>query len=321
MAGQPKTKKNSVSSGRVKKTEMPPIVSKAIKDECPTLTTPDVEEAKAGRRAKAFAANKLRLEALISEDCHLSDIERAITPPTCGAQKLPTLDYVVVMDGSLDVSLKHDYMDFEDRARALSYYKRGVVSALKEAANVVSDQKLVEHIISCQKLIAILLQETVERVSAVESIDAAEMAARVSFYFDDCDKRHRSYTVPGLAYAIGFMHRKHLLKFVADNEESISAYIIARALMKIEDQRNIEIISGGGMMAGHKLDLATNFDWNDAKAKPSKDDASVNITHNTINMNSLPPAGAMTVEEWQRQFLTQKSAPIDVGPSTAEPAK
>jgi len=314
MAGQPKTKKNSVSSGKVKKTKMSEaVINDVIKDEC-QQTCEEKEKKQEERRNHAFASNKLRLESLISDDCFLSDIELAISPPPVAESKLPSATYVRTMDGGVDRALKDDYMDEEDRKRVESYYMRGVKQALKHVSDIVGDDKLISHIISCQKVIALLLQDTATFVSAVETIDAAEMAARVSYYFDDCDKRRRSYTVPGLAYTIGFMHRKQMLQFASEHQDELTGYIVARALMRIEDQRNIEIISGGGLMSGHKLDLATNFDWNDAKAKPQKEESTTNITQNIINMNSLPPT-SMTVEEWQAQFLSQQSKPaLDVTP-------
>lgn len=178
--------------------------------------------------------------------------------------------------------------------------------ALKEPAPSSTCEDLCEQIRSCHRVIALLLEDTQEKISTAETLDASQMALRVTEYFEACDKRKRSYTVPGLAYAIGFINRKQLMTFVAEKYDTLSGYIIARALMRIEEQRNVEILSGNGMMTGHKLDLATNFDWMDTKNKSSKDDEKpTQITQNIINYNSLPPA-SMSVEEWQQRFLQQQ---------------
>lgn len=49
------------------------------------------------------------------------------------------------------------------------------------------------------------------------------------------------------------------MTFVAEKYDTLPGYIVAQALMRIEEQRNVEILSGNGMMTGHKLDLATNL--------------------------------------------------------------
>lgn len=176
-----------------------------------------------------------------------------------------------------------------------------------DTTDKATPSSLVEHILACQRVIALLLEDTKAKVSSVETLDAAQMALRVTSYFEECDRRKRSYTVPGLAYAIGFINRKQLISFVTDFYETLPGYIVARALMRIEEQRNVEILSSNGMMTGHKLDLATNFDWMDTKNRSSKDDEkpTQHITQNVINYNSLPPQ-SMTVEEWQQRFLAEQ---------------
>ena len=177
-------------------------------------------------------------------------------------------------------------------------------------APVMTDRynELLEQLIAAQLVINLLLEDTDKKISSVESLNAAQMALRVKEYFTACDAKLRSYTVPGLAYAIGFINRKQLLSFVSENYDTLPGYIVARALMRIEEQRNVEILSGGGMMTGHKIDLATNFDWSDTKNNQSKKDddkPQQNITQNIINYNSLPPQ-SMTVEEWQQRFLAEQ---------------
>lgn len=178
--------------------------------------------------------------------------------------------------------------------------------ANKPVTNTGELNEFEQQIVACQKVIALLLEDTSQKISAVETLNALQITERVTSYFEECDKTYRSYTVPGLAYAIGFINRKQLVKFVEENIETLPGYVIARALMRIEEQRNIEILAGNGMMTGHKLDLATNFEWNDAKQKSSKEEEKpTQITQNIINYNSLPPT-QMSVEEWQAKFLQQQ---------------
>lgn len=87
-------------------------------------------------------------------------------------------------------------------------------------------------------------------------------------------------------------------------------YMLARALMKIEDQRNTEVISGGGGMTGHKLDLTTDFDWSDAgkkgKAAQTTNSTTINQTNNTlaVTSDSWPPT--MSLDQWQAHFLSDE---------------
>ena len=71
-------------------------------------------------------------------------------------------------------------------------------------------------------------------------------------------------------------------------------------------------------MAGHKLDLATNFSWSDAGKKgeqaPTTNNTVINQTNNTLNISkdSLPPT--LTLDEWRAQFIeTEKIKGNPVG--------
>jgi len=269
------------------------------------------------RRKYVFEMNKSRFDNLVSEDCYLTDIERALEPIEVKKRCAPTAAYVKAIDGRFDWEYKALKCDEDDKKAYARFYNLGVEAALRIYSEQLGDAAFFETIESCQKLIAILLEDHTFRVSITEKLDVAELAARISFYFVSCERLKRSYTVPGLAYTVGFMNRNHMIQFLEDNPETLFAYVLSRALMRIEDQRNVEIISGGGLMTGHKLDLATNFNWNDAKQKaapapppPPKEETVKNIINNTqINVNSLPPE-TMSVEEWQRKFLTQQNAKV-----------
>lgn len=250
------------------------------------------------RRAKREAAEKAKLEGGIApqvDEVVAQKVEETASP-TCETQTRPErakLEY-----------LMSDECRISDLELALK--------ALPEDLSSCNVQGLVEQIEACHKVINLMLEDTREKISAAENLTAADMAFRTASYFEECDKRKRSYTVPGLAYAIGFITRKQLLAFVSEKHETLPGYIVARALMRIEEQRNVEILSGNGMMTGHKIDLATNFDWSDTKNKGRDEDkpAQPTITQNIINYNSLPPQ-TLTVEEWQQKFLEQQKNKAD----------
>lgn len=51
----------------------------------------------------------------------------------------------------------------------------------------------------------------------MEEMSPDELASMIIFYFDECTKRLRSFTVPGLAYEVGFMCRQDLLTFIRNS--------------------------------------------------------------------------------------------------------
>lgn len=166
-------------------------------------------------------------------------------------------------------------------------------------------QTMLERVAAARRVITALLQETKTHASSAETLGIDELANRITGYFDQCDKEKVSYTVPGLSYAIGFVTRQDFLAYVKENRDTKhDALLMARALLLIEDQRNREIISKGGVMAGHKLDLATNFDWTDARSGKKEDDKPAQQVNVAVNVASLPPE--MSLEQWQATFLQPK---------------
>ena len=166
-------------------------------------------------------------------------------------------------------------------------------------------QTMLERVAAARRVITALLQETKTHASSAETLGIDELANRITGYFDQCDKEKVSYTVPGLSYAIGFVTRQDFLAYVKENRDTKhDALLMARALLLIEDQRNREIISKGGVMAGHKLDLATNFDWTDARSGKKEDDKPAQQVNVAVNVASLPPE--MSLAEWQAAFLKPK---------------
>lgn len=314
------------------------VVSPDILGDEHKLTPEEVERRQQERREACFCSNKLRINALIGQHCQLTDLDVALGDmPMPGDVAPPTVAYIKAMDGRLKFFCKDsNYSEFETAAFNKGY-EMGAERAIKAMLENIGDEAMLKYAQACQRVIHALIQEHKDRISFMDEITPGELSNRIAFYFDECYKRKRSYTVPGLAYEVGFMCRQDMLDYISDKRDTLLGYMLARALMIIEDQRNTEIISGGGVMAGHKLDLATNFSWMDAGKKggdqpPSPQ--SVTITQNNqingVMAESLPPL--LTLDQWQAQFLSNEkkkgggqdaieAAVVDVTPRAEEPKR
>jgi len=87
-----------------------------------------------------------------------------------------------------------------------------------------------------------------------------ELEAKCNEYFDICDETDEPYTVPGLAYELGFESRTSIW-----NYKSKKNYMntIKRALERIERQRVAKMLKGGQNVAGCIFDLKNNFGYKD----------------------------------------------------------
>ena len=280
----------------------------------PAKFTPEQKEACTEVRvSRGFVSNKEKLLELISPDCLLSDVDAILGEvPSAEETGVPTAEYITAMDGRLRFACTDKNYSDEETAAFQRGYKMGVEAAISELRKSVGDAALMAYAKSARKVAHMLLQTHRQRINFMEEMTPDELASRIAFYFDECVKKHRSFTVPGLAYEVGFMCRQDLLTFIRENQETLMGFMLARALMKIEDQRNTEIISGGGVMAGHKLDLATNFDWTDAGKRgetagnQTTNNTTINQTNNTLAVtpDSLPPT--LSLDQWQAQFLSNE---------------
>lgn len=87
-----------------------------------------------------------------------------------------------------------------------------------------------------------------------------QMEPLIEKYFADCDAASRPYTMPGLANALGFIDRKSPAEYARKFPEFTAT--IKRARLRIEEQRNIQLITESNV-AGKIFDLLNNFDWKD----------------------------------------------------------
>lgn len=158
------------------------------------------------------------------------------------------------------------------------------------------------------KVIDFLLEDHYEQVNPILHLTPRELVDRVTLYFIECDLTKRFYTVPGLAFYIGFSTREEFHDYVQNNPESVHAYIIRRAMTYIESETVTDMMYGGGMMTGHKINLATNFNYSDAgKKSDSKEVPAITINNNSITMNGVPPKPE-TIEEWQAWYAKEQAA-------------
>jgi len=87
-----------------------------------------------------------------------------------------------------------------------------------------------------------------------------EMQPLIDEYFNMCDEKGESYTVPGLALALGFCNRQKLWDC---EQKSGFGDTIKRAKSKIESQRVSRLVDGKGNVIGCIFDLKNNFGYKD----------------------------------------------------------
>jgi hypothetical protein len=144
-----------------------------------------------------------------------------------------------------------------------------------------------------------------------------EFEERATEYFKVCDAERRFYTVPGLCHHLGFASKQSFQDYRKRNAEF--AHVIARAKLKIEAQRNEQLVTGGGQQSGRIFDLKCNFDWIETPTR-----VEVNTPGGQpLQLQVMPPAPKDMIE-WQqmyRQLVVMKGGPgevIDVTPPALE---
>ena len=88
------------------------------------------------------------------------------------------------------------------------------------------------------------------------------MEKKIDEYFDSCDEKNKPYTVPGIAYYLGFADRSSMYNY---GEKPEFSYILKKARQKIEDYYNQILISRQGQVAGLIFLLKNHFDYRDQK--------------------------------------------------------
>lgn len=90
-----------------------------------------------------------------------------------------------------------------------------------------------------------------------------EMQAMIDAYFAVCDENKTPYTIPGLAYFLGFVSRHSIFDYAKRPRYTNT---ISRARLKIEIQRNEALVdSEARNVNGMKFDLQNNFGWKESQ--------------------------------------------------------
>lgn len=126
--------------------------------------------------------------------------------------------------------------------------------------------------------------------------------------------RQKPYTVIGLARHLGFKSRNSLLHYEGKPE---FADILLDARLRIEEQRNEQLIDKSGIPGGIIFDLKNNHGW--------RDESSVEVSGPNggpvqLGLVSMPPQPKDMAEwqAWYNQMAAAKAAPkvIDVEPES-----
>ncbi len=184
-----------------------------------------------------------------------------------------------------------------------------------------------------------LLEENVMATELAYFGAPIEMAMQVEAYFEECDEYKKPYTIPGLAHFLGFSSKMVLFRYQVKEGFFI---VLNRAFLRIETQRNEQLITDKGPKSGHILDLKNNFGWVDETRTRTKredigaeDPGSKKVTVNQQNnvsienaqLNALP-AAPQSIEEWQKWYNSfmqaqkeKELAVIEAAAAKGEPVK
>ena len=128
--------------------------------------------------------------------------------------------------------------------------------------------------------------------STVEEMDDA-----IERYFDEADARKWPYTIPDLAFALGFTSRQSLLNY---SNKPIFMDTIKRAKLRIEGQRARQLVQRQGIVAGQIFDLKNNFGWRDQQELAEEREERV-VVQNNVGLVNMPPQ-PRDLAEWQEWY-------------------
>jgi len=113
-------------------------------------------------------------------------------------------------------------------------------------------------------------------IKAPTSADVEKMRKRIVRYFDKCDaeklpvetqygketaqKQNKPYTIAGMTLALGLSSRDELRRY---RKTEGFVELLGWAMLKIEEQRNENLLTRHGNVAGLIFDLKNNFKWRD----------------------------------------------------------
>jgi len=135
-------------------------------------------------------------------------------------------------------------------------------------------------------------------------------------YFDQCDMSDpkEAYTIPDLLLFLG-MNKTQWKNILTQGPQGYTV-VAEMAMLKIEGQRNRQLLTGKGQMSGHIADLNHHFEWGS-----KKDEEAANSVTNNLVIVGAPPE-PKSIEEWSAWYTKTIGAKrsdelqeIDVTPS------
>ena len=128
---------------------------------------------------------------------------------------------------------------------------------------------------------------------------AEELELKCDEYIKICDEEKEPYTIPGLAYYLGYESRfsifdlKHKKKF---------SHTIKRVIDKIESQRVSKMLKGSHNVAGCIFDLKNNFGYKDKIEQEISGPGG-----GPIALTAIPPT-PQSLAQWEAMMLESRKA-------------
>lgn len=200
------------------------------------------------------------------------------------------------------------YPEDMKQADFIKFYKMGIqaaidkFSAMNKKNNARGIFAIPKHsqFSKIARTLLFFFKASTQNINQFLTLSPSVLASNIANYFQSALELNTSYTVPELAYAAGFASRRDMLEFLTEHYDTPNGFILSRAMTIIEAQRNVEMIASSGIVAGHKEDLQSNFNWG---GKKKADKADKKMTG--VDVSTAPPQ-TMTLDEWTNAFHQNK---------------
>lgn len=125
-----------------------------------------------------------------------------------------------------------------------------------------------------------------------------EFEQAVVEYFDECDMNEQAYTVPGLLLCL-HMNKRQWRDIL--NQGPMAYTIVAEmALLKIEGQRNRQMLASKAQVSGYIADLNHHFEW----GRKGRLNEPTRMTNNLVTMGvSSEPKSIEEWTDWYKQSI------------------
>jgi hypothetical protein len=92
--------------------------------------------------------------------------------------------------------------------------------------------------------------------------DPQLLSDKIEEYFEHCETEKKKYTVAGLVYFLGYSN-KQSISDLRGRKDPMYGWLIDRARLRIEDNKNSQLLKPGQPTAGYIFDLKNNHGWRD----------------------------------------------------------